>query len=154
MNSISPRLSAIVKALPLKPGMRVLEVGCGPGAAARSVAQRIAPGYVLGIDRSAKAISQAIDSSQTEISSGILSFRKVAIENFELQSEEESFHLAFAIRVGALDGRHPEINKEALLRISQSLVKGGLLFIDGGNPLVQIPLHRTIVDDHRKVKKR
>ncbi|MTI89705.1 MAG: SAM-dependent methyltransferase, partial [Balneolaceae bacterium] len=35
---LSQRLSAIVEALPLKPGLRVLEIGCGPGAAARAVA--------------------------------------------------------------------------------------------------------------------
>jgi cyclopropane fatty-acyl-phospholipid synthase-like methyltransferase len=31
---LSPRLTAIVNALPLKAGMRVLEIGCGPGATA------------------------------------------------------------------------------------------------------------------------
>jgi protein-L-isoaspartate O-methyltransferase len=38
---LSPRLAAIVEALPLRPGLRVLEIGCGPGAAARAVARRI-----------------------------------------------------------------------------------------------------------------
>jgi protein-L-isoaspartate O-methyltransferase len=40
-NALSPRLAAIVDALPLKPGMRVLEIGCGPGAAARVIARRL-----------------------------------------------------------------------------------------------------------------
>ncbi|MER8437086.1 class I SAM-dependent methyltransferase [Mesorhizobium sp. M1312] len=34
--------------------MRVLEIGCGPGAAAREIARRIGDGHVLAIDRSAR----------------------------------------------------------------------------------------------------
>ena len=36
---LSRRLAAIVDALPLRPGLRVLEIGCGPGAALREVVQ-------------------------------------------------------------------------------------------------------------------
>jgi len=57
MPSLSPRLAAIVDALPLRPGMRVLEIGCGPGVAAREVARRLRGGHVLGIDRSQKAMT-------------------------------------------------------------------------------------------------
>jgi cyclopropane fatty-acyl-phospholipid synthase-like methyltransferase len=38
---LSARLAEIVNALPLHPGIRVLEIGCGSGAAARAVAGRI-----------------------------------------------------------------------------------------------------------------
>ena len=38
---LSPRLAAVVQALPLRPDSRVLEIGCGPGAAARAVAARL-----------------------------------------------------------------------------------------------------------------
>ena len=57
---LSPRLAALVDALPLHPGMRVLEVGCGPGAAARAVADRLTTGQVLAVDRSAAAVAQAV----------------------------------------------------------------------------------------------
>jgi cyclopropane fatty-acyl-phospholipid synthase-like methyltransferase len=67
----SPRLLAIVDALPLRKGMRVLEVGCGPGAAAREIARRIGRGHVLGIDRSATAIAQAKAGSRAEISRNV-----------------------------------------------------------------------------------
>ncbi|SFC36575.1 Methyltransferase domain-containing protein [Parapedobacter composti] len=137
---LSKRLAEIVDALPLFDGIRILEIGCGPGAAAREVSKRIGTGYILAIDRSAKAIQQAIAGSQAETASGRLAFRHVAVENFELQADEAPFDLAFAIRVGALDGRHPEIEARALAKIAKALTKKGKLFIDGGNPLKEIPL--------------
>jgi SAM-dependent methyltransferase len=136
----SPRLAAIVAALPLRTGLRVLEIGCGPGVAARAVLQRIGNGHVLGIDRSAKAVAQAVAGSRSEVASGRLSFRRVAVEDFVLQAGEKPYDLAFAVRVGALDGRHPNLERQALERIARALVKGGRLFLDGGDPLREVPL--------------
>jgi cyclopropane fatty-acyl-phospholipid synthase-like methyltransferase len=98
---LSPRLAAIVDALPLRPGLRVLEIGCGPGAAAREITRRIGDGHVLAIDRSAKAIAQATVGSRAEIASGHLRFRQVAVEDFELEPGHEPFDIALAVRVGA-----------------------------------------------------
>jgi len=137
---ISPRLLEIVEALPLKPGLRVLEFGCGPGVAARAVADRVRHGHVLGVDRSAKAIAQAVAGSQAQIAAGVLSFRQAEIEEFVLQSGEQPYDIAFAVRVGVLDGRHPGKQQAALARIRTALRQGGRLFIDGGNPLLEVPL--------------
>lgn len=141
MGAISPRLLAIVDALPLRPGLRVLEIGCGPGAAARAVAERIGNGHVLALDRSSRAIAQAIAASAEQIEAGVLSFRQVAIEHFQLERRDRPYDLAFAVRVGALDGRHPEILQAALVNIRGALRQGGRLFIDGGEPLREIALH-------------
>jgi ubiquinone/menaquinone biosynthesis C-methylase UbiE len=137
---ISKRLMEIIEALPLTSGARVLEIGCGPGAAAREISRRIGSGHILAVDRSAKAIHQAIQGSAAEMKSGRLSFRQVAVEKFELMANEKPFDIAFAVRVGALDGRHPELEKEALSRIARALTKKGKLFIDGGDPLKEVPL--------------
>ena len=137
---LSERLAAIVAALPLHEDLRVLEIGCGPGAMARAMASLMRKGYVLGIDRSAKAIKQAITGSAEEIRSGKLSFRQVSVEAFDLKPGEKPFDVAVAIRVGALDGRHPEAEKQALHKIARALKKEGKLYIDGGNPLKEVPL--------------
>ena len=114
--SLSPRLNRILDALPLGAGLRVLEIGCGPGALAREGASRPA------------------------IATGRPSFRRVAVEAFVLDPDEDLFDLAVAIRVGALDGRHPELQARALARIAEALAPHGRLFIDGGDPLRAVPV--------------
>jgi cyclopropane fatty-acyl-phospholipid synthase-like methyltransferase len=141
-SKLSKRLADIVDNLPLKDGLRILEIGCGPGAMAREIAKRIGNGHILAIDRSAKAIHQAITGSKAEIETGVVLFRQVAIEKFELEAKEKPFDIAVAVRVGALDGRHPEIEKQALTKIAKALTKNGKLFIDGGNPLKELPLDK------------
>lgn len=139
-SDLSPRLAAIVDALPLRPGMRVLEIGCGPGAAARAVARRIGDGHVLAIDRSAAAVRQAIAGSAGEIQAGRMSVRQAAVEDFELERGEAPYDIAFAVRVGALDGRHPELERRAHAAITRALVPGGRLYVDGGTPLREVVL--------------
>ena len=145
MSPISPRLQRIADSLPLKPGIRVLEIGCGPGALAREICRRIGHGCVLGIDRSENAIKQASELSPTEIKNGILKFKKLAIEDYELEKGEEKFDLVLGIRVGALDGRHPEIGAIVFPKIAKALKANGKFFIDSGAAVKEINL-----DQYRK----
>ena len=142
MNSLSPRLRDAVAALPLAAGMRVLEIGCGPGAAARAVARSIAPGKVVAMDRSASAVDAARRAGAEEIRAGILEVRLGAVEDLLPVPGEPPFDLAFAFRVGALDGRHPELFDRALQRLAAVLSPTGRLFIDGGAPLRELPIRR------------
>jgi ubiquinone/menaquinone biosynthesis C-methylase UbiE len=43
----------------LRPGMKLLDVGCGPGTITIDLAARVAPGAVLGIDRERGVITEA-----------------------------------------------------------------------------------------------
>lgn len=140
MTALSPRLAAIVEALPLRPGMRVLEIGGAPGAAAKAVAQWIGNGHILVIDRSAKGVELIRHNAAAEIAAGRLSVRQVAAEDFMLEAGEARFDLAFAVRVGALDGRYPEAGVRARERLAAALTADGRLFIDGGDPLLEIDL--------------
>jgi SAM-dependent methyltransferase len=51
--------SAAYLAAHLKPGVSVLDAGCGPGTITVDIGRRVAPGRVLGIDSSASIIEQA-----------------------------------------------------------------------------------------------
>jgi cyclopropane fatty-acyl-phospholipid synthase-like methyltransferase len=129
--ALSARLAAVVDALPLRPDMRVLEIGCGPGAAARAVAERLTTGHILAIDRSATAVAQATAGAAGLIVDGRLRVRQAAAEDFVAEPGEGPFDLVFAVRVGALDGRHPAAGQKAFARIAAVLAPGGRLFVDG-----------------------
>ncbi|WP_052665556.1 methyltransferase domain-containing protein [Nitriliruptor alkaliphilus] len=138
---LSDRLAQVVDALPLRPGMRVLEIGGAPGAAARAVAHRIGDGHITVVDRSARGVAQIERNAAAEIAAGLLSVRHVAAEDLRLLPGEAPYDLAFAIRVGALDGRHPDAGRLARARIAAALTPTGRLFIDGGDPLRSVDLH-------------
>jgi trans-aconitate methyltransferase len=142
MTRLSPRLQAVVDALPLQPDSRVLEIGCGPGAAARAIANRLDTGHILAIDRSQKAIAQARSAGADEIAPGLMAVRHIAAEDFVLQPGEMPYDLVFAIRVGALDGRHPEAGRRVLERIAAASTPAARLFINGGDPLRELTIPR------------
>ena len=93
---------------------------------------------MLAVDRSAEAIAQLTESAADLIGAGRLTVRQVAAEELELDPGEERYDIAFAVRVGAFDGRHPRAGLLALLRLGRALVPGGRLFIDGGDPLHEV----------------
>ena len=49
----------------------------------------------------------------------------------------------FAVRVGALDGRHPQLGQLVLQRLAAATTAAGRLFIDGGNPLREVHIPRS-----------
>lgn len=140
---MSPRLAAIVDALPLRPESRVLEIGCGPGAAAREVAARLTSGHILAIDRSPAAVAQARATAADVISSGRMSVRQVAVEDLTLAAGERPFDIVFAVRVGVLDGRHPKTTEIALRRIALASTANARLFVDGGDPVRELAIPRS-----------
>ncbi|WP_211217056.1 hypothetical protein [Agromyces italicus] len=63
------------------------------------------------------------------------------VEEFGLPAGVPLFDIAFACRVGALDGRHPKLYPDAITRLRRAVVPGAVLYVDTGNPLTAIPLH-------------
>lgn len=141
VDSLSERLRRVVDALPLEPGLRILEVGGAPGAAAREVARRVGPtGHVLVLDRSRTGIERTEAACAREMETGVLSTLHANVESFALPDGMPLVDLAFACRVGVLDGRHPEGYANALECIRLALAPGGRLFVDTGDPLAEVAL--------------
>ena len=94
---MSERLRAAVDALGLRPGDRVLEIGCGHGVAATYAIERGA--IYTGVDRSAKMIAAARKRNPGA------EFILARLEDLDLG--ERRFDKVFAVRVG-LFHREPE----------------------------------------------
>lgn len=135
---LSPRLARIVDQLPLEHGMRVLEIGCGPGAAARAVARRIGDGRVLGIDRSERAIAAARAGAERWGLTRVLAFQCVAIEDLDLVDAPP---LRPRLRRPGRQPRRAPPFPEAHRRIRAALAPAGRLLV-GGHDLVEVPLPR------------
>jgi hypothetical protein len=89
-------------------------------------------GHILAIDRSGAAVAQARAGAADLIAAGRLSVRQTRVEDLVLEPEEERYDLVFAVRVSALDGRHPEAGEVALQRIALATTPDARLFVDGG----------------------
>jgi ubiquinone/menaquinone biosynthesis C-methylase UbiE len=77
----------------LKPGMRVLDVGCGGGSITLGLAHAVAPGEAVGIDSSPASIERA---SERVAAQGIAGVRFATGDAAKLPFEPASFDVVFA----------------------------------------------------------
>jgi ubiquinone/menaquinone biosynthesis C-methylase UbiE len=119
---MSERLREIVDGLGIRPGDRVLEIGCGHGVAATFVCERLEHGRLTAIDRSPKMIEAARRRNAAYVEAGTAEFLVATLE--ELDLGDRRFDTIFAVRVG-LFHREPA-RAEALVR--PYLAPGGRLF--------------------------
>ena len=102
IQQVSERLRAIVGGLGLRPGDRVLEIGCGHGVAATLVCERLdGDGRLTAIDRSPKMIDAAARRNAAHVDSATAEFFVARLEKLDLG--DRRFDVVFAVRVGLFD---------------------------------------------------
>jgi ubiquinone/menaquinone biosynthesis C-methylase UbiE len=80
----------------LRPGMRLLDVGCGPGSITRGLAERLAPGEVVGLDLSRETLAAA---RQDAAARGLENLRYEEGSVYQLPFPDASFDVAYAHQV-------------------------------------------------------
>ena len=116
----------------LKPGMCLLDVGCGPGSITAGFAQRVAPGETIGIDPSADVIATAKSLAGATAEQN-LSFEVGSI--YEPRFAAGTFDAVFAHQV-LQHLRHPV---DALRQMGALLAPGGVLgvrVVDWGSAIL------------------
>jgi ubiquinone/menaquinone biosynthesis C-methylase UbiE len=95
---MTDRLRAVVDRLDIKPGDRVLEIGCGHGVAATMVCERLDGGRLTAVDRSPKMIDAAQKRNAAFVEAGTAEFLVQELEDLDLG--DRRFDVIFAVRVG------------------------------------------------------
>jgi ubiquinone/menaquinone biosynthesis C-methylase UbiE len=106
----------------LQPGMRLLDVGCGPGSITRGLAERLAPGQVVGLDLSAETLAAAREDAAAR---GLANLRYEQGSVYELPFPDESFDVVFAHQVL----QHLREPGAALGQMRRVLRPGGLVAV-------------------------
>jgi ubiquinone/menaquinone biosynthesis C-methylase UbiE len=120
---MSERLRAIVEQLAVRPGDRVLDIGCGHGVAAGLICERLAGGSLTAIDRSPKMIEAARRRNAAHVETGVAEFLVGDLEDVDLG--ERRFDKILAARIG-LFHREPE---RAHALAERWLAPGGEIFV-------------------------
>jgi ubiquinone/menaquinone biosynthesis C-methylase UbiE len=109
----------------LRPGWRVLDAGCGPGAITLGLARRVAPGNVLGIDIEDLQFGNARERAQREALN--VEFRKASV--YELAFPDRSFDAVFSHALL----EHLSDPGAALAELRRVLKPGGLIGLRAGD---------------------
>jgi ubiquinone/menaquinone biosynthesis C-methylase UbiE len=80
----------------LRPGMRLLDVGCGPGSITRGLAERLAPGQVVGVDLSGEPLAAARRDAAAR---GVENLHYQEGSVYQLPFPDASFDVAYAHQV-------------------------------------------------------
>lgn len=110
----------LVEVLSLVPGMRILDVGCGPGRHSLSLARR---GYdVVGVDHSAEFVNLAREAAAAD--SLVVTFEQLDVRDLDRPEEFDATVCLCQGGFGLLGGRD---EAEVFGRIAATLRPGGAL---------------------------
>src|SRR5260221_1598718 len=125
----------------LRPGISVLDCGCGPGTITRDIAQRIAPGRVVGLDFDGDQIAVAMAEAKAQDIANV-EFRQGSV--YAVPFEDSSFDAVFSHALL----EHLKEPVEAAAEFRRVLKPGGMLGVctpDWGGFLLASPSGKLLV---------
>ena len=120
---IPERLVWAVEMLEVNPADRILEIGCGHGVAAALIAERLADGQIIALDRSEKMITAASCRNAAHITAGKAIFKTASLAGADLGDQQ--FNKIFAVNVNVF-WQKPD---KELAMIRKHLTPGGTLYL-------------------------
>ncbi|MBR8641111.1 class I SAM-dependent methyltransferase [Streptomyces tuirus] len=121
---VPERLTWAVAVLDPAPGDRVLEIGCGRGAAAALLCARLTTGTLTAVDRSGTAVAAARGRNREVVAAGRAVFHVLSLEEADFAAG--SFDRILAVNVNLFWTRPAD---EELAALRRWLAPGGVLFL-------------------------
>jgi SAM-dependent methyltransferase len=83
----------------LRPGMSLLDIGCGPGTITVDLARAVAPGQVLGVDTAPEVIDLAARDAQDALGAGPPNLSFAVADVYALDARDDTFDVVHAHQV-------------------------------------------------------
>lgn len=124
LQTIPPRIKWAVDLMDVQPDDQVLEIGCGPGAAAELICDRLETGKLFAIDRSESGVDRTKRRNSQHVESGRLTVRQIDLATLRVPVKRLTKVFAFNVNLFWVRACQDEV---ALLH--ERLQPGGQVFL-------------------------
>lgn len=124
LQTIPPRIRWAVDVMDVQPNDHVLEIGCGPGAGAELICQKLETGKLFAIDRSESGVDRTKRRCAQYVESGRLTVRQIDLAT--LRVPVKRLNKVFAFNVNLFWVR--ECAEEIAL-LHERVVPGGAVYL-------------------------
>ena len=136
LQTVPPRIRWAVDMMDVQPSDHVLEIGCGPGAGAELICERLETGKLFAIDRSESGVDRTRRRNQKYVDAGRLTVRQIDLATLRVPVKRLNKVFSFNVNLFWVRACAEEV---ALLH--ERVVPGGsvYLFYDASRP-DQVPM--------------
>jgi ubiquinone/menaquinone biosynthesis C-methylase UbiE len=147
VQTFPPRIRWAVDLMEVQPNDHVLEIGCGPGAGAELICQRLETGKLFAIDRSESGVDRTRRRCQKHVDAGRLTVRQIDLATLRVPVKRLNKVFAFNVNLFWVRKCDDEV---ALLH--ERVLPGGavFLFYEANRPELVPPIVEKSSDALRK----
>src|SRR6185503_8129041 len=107
-----------------QPSDSVLEIGCGAGAAAELICERLETGKLFAIDRSESGVDRTKRRNQKYVDAGRLVVRQIDLATLRVPVKRLNKVFAFNVNL-FYEAARPELVPNIVKKASENLLRGG-----------------------------
>lgn len=112
-----------ISKIDFSPGIKICDIGCGPGYSLMKLAKKVDSGEIVGVDLSKEMVEMASDNNRKDVDNGLVRVAKSSTPNLDFESNYFDYVMAINV-VYFWDEVDPHINE-----VKRILKTGGKFII-------------------------